>query len=135
MSGNNAGVRNLRAMFENQNAASSSPEPRGRSPAGSGTNDANRPTSKVRASFVSVEPTVKDLGTNKGVSVNTPQANRRESFSVSGESSDVAELKQVLSEEKEERKKSIAVDEAIPEQAVETRVSSTRAVTLLEDIG
>ncbi|KAL1611794.1 hypothetical protein SLS60_000014 [Paraconiothyrium brasiliense] len=139
MSGNNAGVRNLRAMFENQNAASSSPEPRGRSPAGSGSDDVNRPTSKVRASFVSVEPhasgAAKDLGTSKGVSVNTPQAHRRESFSVSGESSDVAELKQAIGEEKEERKKSIAVDEAIPEQAVETRESSRAPPPVREAAG
>ncbi|KAJ4357563.1 uncharacterized protein N0V89_002139 [Didymosphaeria variabile] len=139
MSGNNAGVRNLRAMFENQNAASSSPEPRGRSPAGSGSDDVNRPTSKVRASFVSVEPhasgAAKDLGTTKGVSVNTPQAHRRESFSVSGESNDVAELKQAIGEEKEERKKSIAVDEAIPEQAVETRESSRAPPPVREAAG
>ncbi|OAG10566.1 uncharacterized protein CC84DRAFT_489393 [Paraphaeosphaeria sporulosa] len=139
MSGNNAGVRNLRAMFESQNAASSSPEPRGRSPAGSATSDANRPTSKVRASFVSVEPhaagAAKELGTTKGVSTNTPHAQRRESFSVSGESSDVADLKQAISEEKEERKKSIAVDEAVPEQAVETRESSRAPAPLREPAG
>lgn len=117
-------------MFENQNAATSSPEPRGRSPAGSATSDANRPTSKVRASFVSVEPhaagAAKDLGTTKGVSANTPAAHRRESFSVSADSTDVADLKQAISEAKEERKQSIAVDEAVPEQAVETRVSGPR---------
>jgi len=122
----NSGVRNLRAMFENQNAASS-PEPRGRSPAGSGIDDINRPTSKVRASFVSVEPSIaaKDLGTTKGVSINSPQAQRRESFSVSEGSTDVApaDLKKVVSEEKEQREKSIVVEETIPEQAVETRVS------------
>ncbi|KAJ4286667.1 hypothetical protein N0V90_012919 [Kalmusia sp. IMI 367209] len=127
MTERNSGVRNLRAMFENQTAAAS-PEPRGRSPAGSGTNDVNRPTSKVRASFVSVEPsgTPKELGTTKGVSINTPQAQRRESFSVSDDSGDVAvsELKKVVSDEKEERRKSVAVDETIPEQAVETRESS-----------
>lgn len=125
MSGNNAGVRNLRAMFENQNGASSSPEPRGRSPAGSATSDANRPTSKVRASFVSVEPHA--AGAAKGVNAAPSNSHRRESFSVSGDSSELAELKHAISEEKEERKKSVAVDEAVPEQAVETRVSGPRA--------
>lgn len=117
-------------MFENQNA-SSSPEPRGRSPGGSGPNDANRPTSKVRASFVSVEPhaqatagvAAKDFGTTKAAVPSTSLSQRRESFSISGEAEDVQELKKVISDEKEERKKSIVVDEAIPELAVESRVS------------
>lgn len=135
MSGtSNSGVRNLRAMFENQNA-SSSPEPRGRSPGGSSSNGASRPTSKVRASFVSVEPhaqavpaalaspVAKDFGTTKGSSTTTSLSQRRESFSISGEAEDVQELKKVIEEEKQERKKSLVVDEAIPELAVESRVS------------
>ena len=43
---------------------------------------------------------------------------------MSGEAENVQELKRVISEEKEERKKSIVVDEAIPEQAVESAVSN-----------
>ena len=131
-------------MFENQNA-SSSPEPRGRSPAGSSTSDNSRPTSKVRASFVSVVPhsavaasplspaltAPKEFGTAKGTGSNTGLAQRRESFSISGEAEDVQELKKVISEEKEERKKSVAVAEAIPEQAVESRVSGTRVLMQL----
>lgn len=129
MSGN-SGVRNLRAMFENQNSAAS-PEPRGRSPAGS-DEGAPRPSSnKVRASFVSVEPNgpPRDVGTAKGVSVNSMQANRRESFSVSEEAGEatVAELKKVVSDEKEERRKSVAIEEAIPEQAVDTEVCGRSA--------
>jgi hypothetical protein len=124
----NAGVRNLRAMFESQNA--SSPEPRGRSPAGTGSEDSPaRPTSKVRASFVSVvppQPAIRDLGTTKGVSVNSTQAQRRASFSVSEDLDAGAptELKRVVSQEKEEREKNTSISEAIPEQAVETRESS-----------
>jgi hypothetical protein len=129
MSGNNAGVRNLRAMFESQNAPTSSPEPRGRSPAGSATSDANRPTSKVRASFVSVEPGANRDLSAKGASTHTLQPHRRESFSVSGESSGLADLKQAISDERDERKNSVAVDEAVPEQAVETRVSGHTART------
>lgn len=119
-------------MFENQ-GGSSSPEPRGRSPAGSasGANDVNRPTSKVRASFVSVEPTAREIGSNKGVSLNNAQAQRRESFSVSGESEGVQELKKAITEAKEERKRSVVVDEAVPEQAVETRVTTPIAYTLV----
>ena len=78
-----SGVRNLRAMFE-QNAASS-PEPRGRSPgSSSAVDDTSRPTSKVRASFVSVEPTLphaSDFATNKGTPSNSTAAHRREIFS------------------------------------------------------
>ncbi|KAF2192625.1 hypothetical protein K469DRAFT_717195 [Zopfia rhizophila CBS 207.26] len=126
-----SGVRNLRAMFENQGAPSS-PEPRGRSPAGIAANtDNNRPTSKVRASFVSVEPSsliAKDLGTTKGTTdgINSANANRRESFSVTQEHGEnvVAELKKTVSQEKEERKISDAVVETIPEQAVDARESS-----------
>lgn len=135
-----SGVRNLRAMFENQNAASS-PEPRGRSPAGNGANDgASRPTSKVRASFVSVEPSghiVKDLGASKGTSVNCPAAHRRESFSISDDLGEAVptELKRVVSEEKEQREKSSSVAETIPEQAVETRESSRAPPPIREAAG
>jgi hypothetical protein len=123
----NNGVRNLRAMFENQNAPSS-PEPRGQSPAGN-DDSAVRPTAKVRASFVSVvpnQPTLKDLGTTKGVSINSPQAQRRESFSVGEdlEGAGPSELKKFISQEKDDREKSTLVAEAVPEQAVETRESS-----------
>lgn len=117
-------------MFENPSAASS-PEPRGRSPGARVNIDNNRPTSKVRASFVSVEPsghTTRDLGTTKGTAdgVNSTQANRRESFSVSEEPGEntVAELKREISHEAEARKNSVEIAETIPEQAVETRESS-----------
>jgi hypothetical protein len=125
---NAAGVRNLRAMFESQNA--SSPEPRGRSPAGSGAEGSPaRPTSKVRASFVSVVPpqlAARDLGSTKGISVNSLQAQRRESFSVKDDSDAAAplELKKTVSNEKEERERNPSIPEAVPEQAVESRESS-----------
>ncbi|KAF2867190.1 hypothetical protein BDV95DRAFT_582791 [Massariosphaeria phaeospora] len=126
-----SGVRNLRAMFETQSAASS-PEPRGRSPADT-TSSADgpvRPASKVRASFVSVGPSghiPKDTGTTKGTAdgLNTPTATHRDSFSVSRDLSGVTtELKKVVIEEKEARQNSDAVPEAIPEQAVESREAS-----------
>jgi hypothetical protein len=130
-----SGVRNLRAMFEQNQTSSSSPEPRGRSPAGSADDDSNsRPTSKVRASFVSVVPPGThiplehysvDLGVTKGTASNSIAAHRRESFSISQDQPDeIADLKKLINEEKEERSKSIAVAETIPEQAVGSRESS-----------
>lgn len=124
----NSGVRNLRAMFE-QNAASS-PEPRGRSPGSSSAADeTSRPTSKVRASFVSVEHTMPHAsdfaGVNKEAPSNSTAAHRRESFSVSQDTAgEVAELKKSISDEREERRKSVAIIEAVPEQAVASRESS-----------
>ncbi|KAH8723960.1 hypothetical protein GQ44DRAFT_619257 [Phaeosphaeriaceae sp. PMI808] len=133
-----SGVRNLRAMFENQGAAS--PEPRGRSP-GDNTpaEEESRPTPKVRASFIAVGPTTaantntntiaqSDLGTTKGTPTNSAAAHRRESFSISEDKAEeIAELKRVVSEEKEERRKSVAIIEAVPEQAVASRESSIPA--------
>lgn len=130
------GVRNLRAMFENGNAAAS-PEPRGRSPTdnAAATDGQERPKSKVRASFVPVEPPVAqpptmstDLGQTKGTPSNSVNATRRESFRVSQDKTDeLAELKKVVSEEKEQRRQSIAIPEAVPEQAVASRESSIPA--------
>lgn len=77
-----SGVASLRAKFE-QKDGSSSPPSRGRSPAASlsVTGDASRPISKVRTSFVAVEPSEpmgdlnasEDLG-NKGHAVNGDRA-------------------------------------------------------------
>jgi hypothetical protein len=133
------GVRNLRAMFENGNAAAS-PEPRGRSPIdnAAATEGEERPKSKVRASFVSVEPTAQhpstDLGQTKGTPSNSVNATRRESFRVSQDKTDeLAELKKVVSEEKEQRSQSIAIPEAVPEQAVASRESSIPAPPIREE--
>lgn len=142
-----SGVRNLRAMFEN-NSANASPEPRGRSPSRRLNTDVNRPTSKVKASFISVVPPTgltspvspsglvsPTLGTTKGTEHNSLDAQRRESFSVDPGAEAVAELKKVVSEEKEARKNSNLVDEVIPEQAVESREpSATRAPPVQETV-
>lgn len=130
------GVRNLRAMFENSNSAS--PEPRGRSPVDAAllSDSSDRPRSRVRASFVPVEPpptsaprdSSTDLGQTKGTPSNSVAAHRRESFRVSQDRPDeLAELKKAVGEEKEERRQSVAVPEAVPEQAVESRESSMPA--------
>lgn len=120
-----AGVRNLRAMFENQPATSTS-ESRGRSPVDSAAADgAVRTTSKVRASFVPVAP---DLGVAKGTPTNSVAAHRRESFSVAQDNVDeLADIKRAVTQEREERRQSIAVAEAVPEQAVASRESSAPA--------
>ncbi|KAF2814908.1 uncharacterized protein BDZ99DRAFT_458872, partial [Mytilinidion resinicola] len=149
-------------MFENQKAPSS-PEPRGRSPAASSlasdTDLDGRPRSKIRASFVSVEPSgvsgglaspglgspglaspgffspAKELGAVKGTpdGINSPTAHRRESFSLGQDQADtVLELKKTVSQEKEDRKKSLEIEETIPEQAVESRPSSRPATKIQE---
>lgn len=57
-------VRSLRAMFENQETTS--PDTRGRSP--NGHTPAERPLSKVRSNFVSVEPTKSSVSASTSVS-------------------------------------------------------------------
>ncbi|ORY19859.1 hypothetical protein BCR34DRAFT_620845 [Clohesyomyces aquaticus] len=134
----NSGVRNLRAMFETQSAASS-PEPRNRSPAN--TDDRPVSTNKIRASFVAVGPSTpvakdKDAGASKGTGddVNSTTAQHREGLSIGNETSEetVAELKKAVTEEKEERKKSDTVAETVPEQAVASRESSQPAPPIRE---
>ncbi|KAK1909165.1 hypothetical protein P3342_011243 [Pyrenophora teres f. teres] len=136
------GVRNLRAMFENSKSAS--PEPRGRSPVDAAmlSDSSDRPRSRVRASFVPVEPpptsaprdSSTDLGQTKGTPSNSVAAHRRESFRVSQDKPDeLAELKKAVSEEKEERRQSVAVPEAVPEQAVESRESSIPAPPIRDE--
>jgi hypothetical protein len=130
-------------MFENQHAAPASPEPRGRSPATSSlTSDTDldgRPRSKIRASFVSVEPSgglpgtpAKDFGTTKvtpdGVT-GTP-AHQRESLSPlsrNGDNEVAQELKRTLSQETEDSKKGSEKEEAILELAVKEQDSPTPA--------
>ncbi|KAL9095862.1 MAG: hypothetical protein Q9165_001859 [Trypethelium subeluteriae] len=117
-----SGVRNLRAMFENKDDDVA--ESRSRSPAGS-TASENRRTSKVRASFVSVEPGSSQMDTE----VPSSASARRESFSLSEsqDSDKIAELKKTVSQEKEERKQSKAA-ETIPESAIETTPSPSPAI-------
>lgn len=123
-------------MFE-QSKPPASPEPRGRSPADNVAiaDGPVRPTSKVRASFVSVEPG-KLIPADPGVPVaNTDAArssttHRRESFSVSEDTKEdvTAELKKVVSQSQETPKDGEAIpdvlSDVVPEQAIETRESS-----------
>lgn len=89
-------VRNLRSMFENKTAldpSNNSPNTRGRSPGvlNSDKENGDRPTSKVRASFVPVGPAVK---------MATPTVERRGSFS---EADADHELRKTVSQQQESK--------------------------------
>jgi len=66
------------------------------------------------------------LGTSKGMSENSEAAQRRASFSLSEDldSETIHELKKTVSDELQERKKSVVIDEPIPENALETNPST-----------
>jgi hypothetical protein len=150
MSGNRSSsqVRNLLAMFENNNnntttttSDSTSPD-RGRSnghlsPASNG----DRPLSKVRSSFVSVEhgiPTspspAMDIDPQKTKDEyrsrqESSASLRRHSFSLDEGSDAVANLRQSMSQESERRGSNPMVAETIPEAAIEqTPTVTTPAV-------
>ncbi|KAL4891756.1 hypothetical protein BDV59DRAFT_63239 [Aspergillus ambiguus] len=74
--GGHPGVRSLLARFENQQANTTSPPSRGRSPVGSDTPGSTRPLSKVRASFIAVDGAVQS----------SPVANLRRSASTRSDS-------------------------------------------------
>ena len=110
-------VRNLRSLFENKDPTS--PDTRGRSPNGIGSDkeNAERRASKVRASFVSVKP-MAGVGQNGAELKRESSAGlRRGSFS---EADGMAELKKTVSEEHVRRERDSKVKEAVPEAAVES---------------
>ncbi|KAL3421358.1 mucin-7 precursor protein [Phlyctema vagabunda] len=120
------GVRNLRAMFENKDEATSPPD-RGRSPGissigGSSTGTSPRPLSKVRTSFVTVENRSGQWGLKRDTSGEPSLAKRRPSFSVDEQEDPkaTAARKESIVSELEARKNSTVIEEAIPECAVET---------------
>merc|ERR1712093_310061 len=127
------GVRNLRAMFENKD---SSPPDRGRSPGesttgGASTGTSPRPLSKVRTSFVTVVGTggQQGLGLKRDMSGEPSMQKRRASFSIDEEDNPMATLerKTSIATEKEARKNSSAIEETIPENALQesdTKLSS-----------
>ncbi|GAB7355369.1 hypothetical protein MBLNU459_g5893t1 [Dothideomycetes sp. NU459] len=138
-----SGVRSLAAMFENQDP-SSSPDVRGRSPNGHLSSSANgdRPLSKVRASFVAVEPSnapVPDqIDPDKSKAENEQRQEprestasfRRQSFSLddSQDSFAIAALKKTISGEEERRASNPFIHETIPEAAIEQTPVETPAV-------
>lgn len=135
-----AGVKNLRAMFEN--SAPTSPDSRGRSVSGNSSNGSSeRPLSKVRSSFVAVEPSTA-AKMSKSPQTGSPSASikdreRRESFSLSRErdAETIDEIHKTISQEEEARRTSRDVDEVVPEQAVETAPPTAVATPLLAAIG
>ncbi|KAI5254048.1 hypothetical protein E4T42_02597 [Aureobasidium subglaciale] len=145
----NSQVRNLLAMFENNNnnnttcSDSTSPD-RGRSnghlsPASNG----DRPLSKVRSSFVSVEHgtpsspspamNIDPQKTKEEYTQSRQQESsaslRRHSFSHDDSSDAVANIRQSMSQEEERRGSNPLVAETIPEAAIEqTPTATTPAV-------
>ena len=117
-------VRNLRSIFENKASDSSSPDTRGRSPNALSAKDNSRPTSKVRASFVPVEPSGMALAAEEGVGSGMAGLKRessglrRGSFTENDESSAaLVGLKKTVSQEAERRERDVSIAEAIPEDA------------------
>lgn len=161
-----SGVRGLKALFEkpsddiNETAISPSPSFRGRSPLGqqrsdsSNSNTSERHSSKIRASFVSVEKPGRQLLTPPKPSPPQRQAGpemesegqyqadhrrasstRRGSFSFTDESAPaIAELRKTISNEEERRQNESSVAETIPEAAVEATPLPKMAPTAREDM-
>ena len=132
-----AGVKSLRAMFENSAPTSPSPDSRGRSVSGNSSNSSqtiDRPLSKVRSSFIAVE---KMQMISPSASIKDRE--RRGSFSLSQETEvdAIQEIHKVVSEEQESRKSSKEVGETVPEQAVESAQAAPTPVAtpLLAAVG
>ncbi|CAK4033460.1 Hypothetical predicted protein [Lecanosticta acicola] len=119
----NSAVRNLRSIFENR-ASENSPSARGRSPAGLGDLDTDRPTSKVRASFIPVEPAkMSSQPAERPDSEVKRESNaglRRSSMS-EGHSGDAYNvIKELVNTEQDRRDNESSVADTIPEMAVES---------------
>ncbi|KIW01545.1 uncharacterized protein PV09_07023 [Verruconis gallopava] len=118
--GTGGGVRNLRAMFEN-NSQPASPDVRGRSPSARSNDDSSRPLSKVRTSFVSVEP-IKRIRNDTPEQRGDSDTHRRESFSLNesrpSDAEALSEMKKTVSHELELRKSNSSVAEVVPENAI-----------------
>ncbi|KAI6885173.1 hypothetical protein KC360_g3824 [Hortaea werneckii] len=121
-------VRNLRSIFENK-GSDNSPDGRGRSTSGlsSEASNSSRPTSRIRANFVSVEPPkMSALAPEEGVGKGSAEGKRestanirRGSFTVNTDEEALA-LKETVSEEAHRREEESKVAQPIPEAAVES---------------
>lgn len=109
-------VRNLRSLFENKGTLdpTGSPDSRGRSPSGLGSDKENggRQTSKVRASFVPVAP-VASMAAPADASETTERTARRGSF---GEADADLDLRKTISQQQE----TLGVPDAAIESAAVT---------------
>ncbi len=103
-------VRNLRSLFENKGPESNTSDARGRSPNGVGSDKENghRPKSKIRASFVAVEPVT---------SMSTTRTERRGSF---GEADGDLALRKTISEQQGQLNVPEAAMESVSPSAVGT---------------
>lgn len=133
-------------MFENSHTSNDSTSPdRGRSngnltPSPNGT----RPLSKVRSSFVSVEPGTPtpamdiDIDKTKQEHASRQESSaglRRQSFSLdeSKDSDAIANLKKTISREEERRGSNPMVAETIPEAAIEATPAATTPAVEAKD--
>lgn len=135
-----SGVRNLRAMFENQK--STSPERRDRSPNGLlASAEQERPLAIVRSSFVSIDQPSGTMDISPEVSKPEPSRRsstaslRRESFSLdeTDNKSTIDTLKKTVSEERDARRESAIIPETVPEAAVETTPAAGTPAVEAED--
>ncbi|KAK8195996.1 hypothetical protein M8818_007147 [Zalaria obscura] len=131
-----SGVRTLRAMFEN-NEETNSQNTRGTSPNGdlSPMPNGDRRTSRVRASFVSVDPSggmeIDPEQTKHAHEQRTSTADlRRESMSldVNDDNAALERIRSTIDDEREERRESRIISETIPEAAIEQTPAATPAV-------
>ncbi|RMY12193.1 hypothetical protein D0866_14245 [Hortaea werneckii] len=121
-------VRNLRSIFENK-GSDNSPNARGRSTSGLSNEASNssRPTSRIRANFVSVEPPkMSALAPEEGVGKGSAEGKRestadirRGSFTANTDEEALA-LKETVSEEAHRREEESKIAQPIPEAAVES---------------
>ncbi|RMX86127.1 hypothetical protein D0869_03310 [Hortaea werneckii] len=121
-------VRNLRSIFENK-GSDNSPDARGRSTSGlsNETSNSSRPTSRIRANFVSVEPPkMSALAPEEGVGKGSAEGKRestadirRGSFTANTDEEALA-LKETVSEEAHRREEESKIAQPIPEAAVES---------------
>ena len=118
------GVSSLRAMFESQNPTPESSD-RGRTPSGSSNDDSARKLSRIRSSFVTVEPSAAALA--KTTADAPPEAiianlDRREMFSLDKheDAPAIEEMQRTITRESEKRKNSQDVVDIVPEVAIET---------------
>jgi len=131
-------VRNLRSIFETKNHLdnSSSPDSRGRSTSGLGSQENSRPTSKVRASFITVdkpgEMASAVMGEEGGLGHVLPGLKRessaglrRGSFTENDENGEaLLQLKKTVSQEADRRERDSKVPEAIPEHAATSNAAT-----------
>ncbi|KAI7009272.1 hypothetical protein KC362_g17305, partial [Hortaea werneckii] len=120
-------VRNLRSIFENK-GSDNSPDGRGRSTSGlsSEASNSSRPTSRIRANFVSVEPPkMSALAPEEGVGKGSAEGKRestadirRGSFTANTDE-EALTLKKTISEEAHRREEESKIAQPIPEAAVE----------------